>query len=137
MRKVKATITVEALEEFSKIGMTQAEVASLYGVTQQRISQILKKREPREAWDRGKAELCRRLRTAQIEAAVDGHDRTMLIWLGKAYLGQVDAPRSNKLEISGGVAIRYVAEWGRSNDEIAAAANPMIEAGEDDWEEEE
>ena len=135
MGQRRATITPEALEALAAQGMNRTEISKLFGVTPQRIGQIVSKGVHKEAFERGQANLALRLRQAQIDAALSG-DRTMLIWLGKAFLGQVDAPRSNKLEISGGVAIRYVAEWGRSNDEIAAAANPMIEAGDEDvWEE--
>jgi len=136
--RTKAIIGPQQFEECAKIGMTQVEVANLFGVDQSRISRLLQKTENREAWNSGKADLCVRLRTAQIEAAVDKHDRTMLIWLGKAMLGQVDAPRNDRLEIDQRVSVRYIAAWGRDNAEIQAASNPMmIDAADDDWEEEE
>jgi hypothetical protein len=43
---------------------------------------------------KGRAELKRRLRSAQIKAAMGGNV-TMLIWLGKNILGQSDAPQDS------------------------------------------
>ncbi len=43
---------------------------------------------------KGRAELKRRLRAAQIRTAMDGN-ATMLVWLGKNILGQSDAPTNN------------------------------------------
>jgi len=44
---------------------------------------------------KGREELKRRLRTAQIKTALDGN-ATLLIWLGKQYLGQQDNPTNNE-----------------------------------------
>ena len=137
MGKLKAIVNEKAFERAGSLGMTQDELGKMHGISQVRISQLLQKKANREAWDRGRANLAESIRAAQIDAAVTDKDRTMLIWCGKQYLGQVDAPRTSHLEIDQRVSVRYVAEWGRSNDEIEAASNPMIEAGEDDWEEEE
>ena len=41
---------------------------------------------------KGRATLKRRLRRKQLELALEG-DKTMLIWLGKQMLGQVDTPK--------------------------------------------
>jgi predicted transcriptional regulator len=133
--KLKAIVNVEAFERAGSLGMTQDEVAKLHGISQVRVSQLLKHKANREAWDRGRANLAERLREAQINGAIVDRDRTMLIWCGKQYLGQSDQT-SKHVEIDQRVSVRYIAEWGRDNEEIEGSGQQLIEAGDDDWDEE-
>jgi hypothetical protein len=132
-------LTPEIFENCAARGLRKSSVAALFGVSRSRISQLMQKPSFQEAWDRGAANLELRITDAQIAAAVERGDRTMLIWAGKTWAGQVDAPQTRHIDIDQRVSVRYVAEWGRDSQEIEAAANPMVlEAGDEDvWEEEE
>jgi len=98
----EATLTEAQIERMASIGCTDAEIAVLAGIDdttlQKSFSALLKK---------GRADLRDKLRTAQVRKALgffvqktnkDGSvdvymtepDNTMLIWLGKQYLGQSD-----------------------------------------------
>lgn len=135
MTNRRLVITPEALAHCARRGMKQSEVAQLYGVNQATISRLVAKRENKLAWEAGKAEMQSDLRGAQLDAAIIHHDRTMLIWCGKQYLGQSDQT-SKHVEIDQRVSVRYIAEWGRDNDEIESSGQQLIEAGDDDWDEE-
>jgi hypothetical protein len=45
-----------------------------------------------DLYKKGTVETKQRLRKAQIDLAINKHDRVMLIWLGKQMLGQADVP---------------------------------------------
>ena len=135
MGQRRATITPEALESLAAQGMNRTEISKLFGVTPQRIGQIVSKGPHKEAFERGQANLVQRIKQAQIKSALDGNV-TAQIWAGKQWCQQQDAPTTSKLEVDQRVSVRYIACWGRDDAEIQAASNPMIDAGEEDcWEE--
>ena len=95
-----AALTAEQIEQLAAFGCTDEEIAVLAGIDERTLQRsfaaLLKK---------GRANLRERLRTAQVRKALgvfvektDGDgvteiyltppDNTMLIWLGKQYLGQ-------------------------------------------------
>lgn len=97
-----ATLTADQIEQLAAFGCTDAEIAALAGLDdttiQKSFSAQLKK---------GRADMRTRLRSAQVKKALgyfveksdkEGNvevyltppDNTMLIWLGKQYLGQSD-----------------------------------------------
>ena len=96
-----ATLTNEQIEQLAAVGCTDTEIALLAGVSENTLQRsfgaLLKK---------GRSNLRSTLRTAQVRKALgvlaeretpDGTvvyqippDNTMLIWLGKQYLGQRD-----------------------------------------------
>jgi DNA-binding CsgD family transcriptional regulator len=97
-----ATLTEAQIEQMAAVGCTDQEIAILAGIDENTLQRsfgaLLKK---------GRSNLRDRLRTAQVRKAL-GHfyekedkdgvmqvytappDNTMLIWLGKQYLGQSD-----------------------------------------------
>jgi hypothetical protein len=70
---------------------TQEEAAAWFGVTPKTISLKLQQKQYRDVWDQGMAKGNISLRRKQFQRA-DAGDKTMLIWLGKQWLGQKDAP---------------------------------------------
>ena len=72
------------LEEFAAIGLSDHEISNLLGISESRW----KARYP-SVIKRGRARLRKSLRRAQIRSALSGNS-TMLVWLGKQYLGQSD-----------------------------------------------
>lgn len=82
--KKDVLLTEEQIRYFASIGCTDEEIAEAAGLTrstlQRRFGAALKE---------GRASLRTKLRKAQIAAALNGNV-TMLIWLGKQYLGQRD-----------------------------------------------
>jgi DNA-binding CsgD family transcriptional regulator len=97
-----ATLTESQIEQMAAVGCTDDEIAILAGVDTATL-----KRSFAPLLKKGRANLRDRLRTAQVRKALghfyekedkDGEiqiyttppDNTMLIWLGKQYLGQSD-----------------------------------------------
>lgn len=98
----ESTLSEAQIEQLASFGCTDGEIATLAGLDERTLQRsfatLLKK---------GRANLRERLRTAQVRKAL-GHyyekedkdgtievytaapDNTMLIWLGKQYLGQSD-----------------------------------------------
>jgi hypothetical protein len=79
--------------KLAAIGCTDREIAEWVGITEGTLrynfnSELIK----------GKGQLIHSLRRAQIRTALEGN-ATLLIWLGKQYLGQTDAPTSTEDKI--------------------------------------
>ena len=92
-------IDYDMAEKYSSIMCTQSEIASLLGVslsTLEHDPEFL--RIHKKGMEQGKASL----RRMQYGAAKNGN-ATMLIWLGKQYLGQND-----KQEITGLMGIQFI-----------------------------
>jgi hypothetical protein len=82
-------IDIDQIETLAQLGATQIEMARFLGVAHSTLEYKLQQPEFREAYDRGLGNLHMSLKRKQVEMALAG-DRTMLIWLGKNYLGQSD-----------------------------------------------
>jgi hypothetical protein len=76
--------TAEKVAELAGLGCSPEEIAAVFGC---RVD-VLERRFPR-ALARGRLRGVVALRRAQMKAALDGNV-TLLIWLGKAFLGQND-----------------------------------------------
>lgn len=88
MPRKPAPIDPGELEKLAAMQCTQAEAAAFFKVSQQTISRKLRQRKYREVWERGQGTGRASLRRRQWKKDSD----TMLIWLGKQYLGQRDHP---------------------------------------------
>lgn len=81
-------IDAKAVEGMAFVGATNREIAEFFAcspdVIERRFACVLRKKRSR---------MRTRLRRAQLRLAMDGNV-TMLIWLGKQYLGQADHPAS-------------------------------------------
>ena len=75
--------------ELSAVRCTQDEAAFNLGISPSTFDRWLKHKDIRALWERGEAQGKMSLRRAQFETALAGNP-TMLIWLGKLMLGQVD-----------------------------------------------
>ena len=83
-RPKKYNIDPVQVEKLAGYGCTAREIADSYGCDESLISKNYSSN-----MTKGKANLKKRLRKAQLDAALSGNS-TMLIWLGKQMLGQVD-----------------------------------------------
>jgi hypothetical protein len=91
----------DQLEKLAAFGCTIQEVATLFGFKSRTSIKTRIRREPwKSAWQRGQGRARIALRQAQWRAAEAG-DSTMLIWLGKQYLGQTDQGPLSAAEGSG------------------------------------
>jgi hypothetical protein len=98
------------VEAMAAIGCTPQEVGAVLGCSDQTIrGRFL------EEMEKGRASMKMSLRRRQVKAAENGNI-TMLIWLGKQYLGQ-----SDKTEISEGPTDIYA-------DPLADRVNPKMPA---------
>ncbi|SRR5260370_1284056 len=82
-------IDLEELKKWARAGATYPEMAQRLGVGHATLERRLKKPEFAAALAEAKAEMIVSLRTKQVSIALGGNV-TMLIWLGKQYLGQTD-----------------------------------------------
>ena len=83
--KTKKEIPIEKqVEKLASCGLTNKEIAEALGYDDSTL-----KRKFENFLTKGKANLKQRLKRKQIEVALAGNV-SMLIWLGKNYLGQAD-----------------------------------------------
>lgn len=83
--RVKKDISIEKqVEKLASYGLTNKEIAEALGFDDSTL-----KRRFENFLTKGKANLKQRLKRKQIDVALAGNV-SMLIWLGKQYLGQAD-----------------------------------------------
>jgi hypothetical protein len=82
MGRPRKTVDEKLIVEHAAMGYTMQELAELTGVSEDTLS-----RRYAEAIKRGRSLRNASLRRRQYEIAMEGNS-TMLIWLGKQYLGQ-------------------------------------------------
>lgn len=106
--------TDEYLEErrhqvvsLAKLGCSDKEIADVVQIGEDTL-----KNRMRDAIDEGRSNMRASLRKAQIEAAIVEKNPTMLIWLGKCYLGQREPKK--EIEHSGGVTVEKVVFYDES-----------------------
>jgi hypothetical protein len=104
MARPQFEIDWTAVERYAVLQYTQEDIAKLIGVSLRRLTAD-KKFSPiyKKAHQFGKNSI----RAKQYEVAMKGNT-TMLIWLGKQYLGQTDQPDFNKEREQIGVFINIV-----------------------------
>ncbi len=96
-RKKKNNSEETRIEKLSGFGLTNKEIADALGYDENTL-----KRNFEIFLIKGRINLKERLKRKQIETAMKGNV-TMLIWLGKQYLGQKE-----KIEAEGGLEITIV-----------------------------
>ena len=85
-RPKKYNINTEELQKLAKYGMTNVEIADIFGCDESLI-----RKSYSEYLTKGRAEMKLRLRQLQWKSA-EKLNAVMLIWLGKQMLGQSDIP---------------------------------------------
>ena len=88
----------DAVVSCAKIGCTSKEIGTIVGMSEASV-----RRHYREELAKGRGVLAGGIRKAQVEAAVIEKNPTMLIWLGKCYLGQKEPKQ--QLEHTGGITV--------------------------------
>lgn len=86
MARPKKQISEKLVEDLAGIGCTIPEIAKVAGCSESTI-----KRRFAPILEKGRAKLKTSIRRHQIQVAEKGNV-SMLIWLGKNYLGQADSP---------------------------------------------
>lgn len=89
MARQRIDLDIPQLEKLAAMQCSVAEVAAWFGVSETTIRNKLKQAQYGEAFNAGKAKGRVSLRRAQWDAAKKGSN-TMLVWLGKQWLGQKD-----------------------------------------------
>lgn len=119
-------ITLAQVEACGRLCMTQEEVGDFFGLSQSAISRRFAS-DPAfaAAYSKGKANLRKRLRAAQIRSAIDKGNVIAQIFLGKQILGQSDKTETHDVQdLNLNVSVRYIAKWGGSPGELPAAPQP-------------
>lgn len=84
----KKVIPPEDIWKLASIGCNNQEIADWFGIDKSTLEYNFN-----GYMTKARIDLKKRLRMKQIEVALGGHP-TMLIWLGKQYLGQSESPIS-------------------------------------------
>lgn len=85
----KVVIPEEQVAQLAQYHCTNKEMADFFGVPLQTFVDNF-----RDIITKNRIITKQRLRKAQLDLALNKHDRVMLIWLGKQMLGQTDSPIS-------------------------------------------
>lgn len=83
----KTVIPEEQVAQLAQYHCTNKEMADFFGVPLQTFVDNF-----RDIIDKNRIITKQRLRKAQLDLALNKHDRVMLIWLGKQLLSQSDSP---------------------------------------------
>jgi hypothetical protein len=130
-KKDIATYDEELIERLANHGCTVYEIAHICGFSESHFHE-LKKKYPdiQAAIDRGKANLHRSLRQKQVEVALEGNPQ-MLIFLGKAELGQTDRVEINQNIVA---EVEYEIKFGnpteKSNNKATESASSTDDSSE-------
>lgn len=94
-------ISLEQVRQLGKLMCSQAEIGSVLGIGATGVNNLTNTwPEFAEALEEGYSDTKRTLRKTQLDLALSGHP-SMLMWLGKQYLGQADKhEQHNKTEVS-------------------------------------
>lgn len=91
IKRHKRTIDLDQIHALACIGCTYEEMSQVIGCSK---DYIIKQIESNPAFaiaiERGHGEMKSSLRRAQLDEAINNRSSTLLIWLGKQYLGQTD-----------------------------------------------
>ena len=87
----KVVIPEQQVAELSKLHCTNKEMADFFGVPLQTFMDNF-----RDIVTKNRLITKQRLRKAQLDLALNKHDKTMLIWLGRNMLGQSESPISTE-----------------------------------------
>lgn len=104
------------LEKLAMMHCTYEEVAAWFGLDKSNVCRRLKQKAYAEVWERGWAKGNISLRRQQFQRAEAG-DKTMLIWLGKQWLGQRDAAQAVELTGKDGGAVRHEHDYSHLSDQ--------------------
>jgi hypothetical protein len=89
----KIVVPEDQVAQLAQYHCTNREMADFFGVKLQTFMDNF-----RDIINKNRLITKQRLRKAQLELALEKHDRVMLIWLGKNLLGQTDNPVSAENE---------------------------------------
>lgn len=118
----KADANSRQVTDLARIGHTNQEIADFI-----RISPGMLEKRYAEELTLGRTQMKSVLRKTQLENAIKEKNTSMLIWLGKQYLGQKDS--KHQLEHSGGLTLEKV---DFSNATIQDAVNEVFDSFNDD-----
>jgi len=106
MGRPRKEIDFDQFEELCRIQCTEVEIASVFGISIETLNTRCKEQYGQtflEIWAEKSAAGKASLRRKQWLLAQDGN-ATMLIWIGKQWLGQTD---TQKIEHSGAVHVHF------------------------------
>ena len=98
----KLNIDGDKISKWISYGATVREIADAENCSEDHIHTVF-----RDNITKGKAQRNIRLRKAQFELALSGNC-SMLIWLGKQYLGQKDSPMPDRGSLPKGFSVKLI-----------------------------
>lgn len=100
----KIEINMDDLVLVARTGATNAEMASRLGISHSTFDERLKDPDFRQIVEDARNEVKVSLRAKQVAMALAG-DRTMLIWLGKQWLGQKERNEISGVGAGGSIVV--------------------------------
>lgn len=91
----KLSLCEQDVEDLAGVGLTAPEIAAIVGSSQDTVE-----RNFAESLKRGRENCKASIKRTQFDVGVNGKNVTMLIWLGKQYLGQTDKVEQKIIESS-------------------------------------
>ena len=101
-RPKKYNIDILEVEKLAGYGCTNKEISDFFGCSADLIEKSYS-----EFLTKGRANLKKRLRKAQLKLALGGN-ATMLVWLGKQMLGQADKQEVSTMELPQGFDTHHI-----------------------------
>lgn len=86
-------VDTDTLYKLAQMGANNVEIAHWFAVPESQIRYYFS-----EYLEKARSALKIKLRRAQLKVAIENENPTMLIWLGKQYLGQTDSQQDTSAE---------------------------------------
>jgi hypothetical protein len=102
--KQKFTI-VESIENMARCGCSRNTIAIILDFDNDKLSNNI---EYRKAYEKGQENFKHDLLVAQREVAIIKKNPTMLIWLGKQYLGQCEKTQNTQIIDNAGLTLNII-----------------------------
>jgi len=99
MARKPVPIDLDELEKLGALHCTQEEAADWFGIARETFNRKLRQKQYREVWERGRSKGRVTLRRRQMQG-VEAGNPTMLIWMGKQWLGQRDTPADDDTRLA-------------------------------------
>lgn len=119
--KQKFTIA-ESIHNLARCGCSRSTIAIILNIDNDKLTNNI---EYLRAYEKGQENFKRDLLVAQREAAIIKRNPTMLMWLGKQYLGQCEKTQNTQIIDNSGLTLNIVSSDQSDDDRIKKIENEL------------